>query len=106
MRIELNIYTNKRQKARMRKAKEQLALLLFTPLQKLLPLIETAAGAAILLLFCCMDSENLQAVLSLVLAAGLILAAAFTAHCYIRAELYQIRMERLHAAKRVYPRFI
>lgn len=100
MRIELSIYTDKKQKARLRKIEEQLILILFTPLQSLLPVIEAVAAGAVLFLFCCMDSENLQVVLHWAMTAGSILGASFLLHCYIRGELHKIRTERMRRSIR------
>ena len=95
MRIELSIYANKKQRERMKRVAEQFILICFTPLQKVLPVIEVITGGAMLLLLCCMDSENLQVVLHWALNAGLIFCFSLMVHCYIRDTLRRVRTERL-----------
>lgn len=95
MRIEFSIYVNRKQKARMKKAADQFVLICFTPLQRLLPVIEFIAAGVMLFLFSCMDSENLQAVLRGTLTAGLVLGTSFAMHCYICTKLHQLRAERI-----------
>lgn len=92
MRVELKIYTTRRQRQQLRKLHRYAADFVTAFLTYIVPLIEAAAGLTALFLMCCMDSENLGGVVGGYCAALFVLGG-----CYLLRHYSQMtRSRQLH----------
>ena len=90
MKIELKVYTTKEQRVFLNRVRRKALRFM----QAVLPFAEAAAGLSLILLMCCMDSENIASVVKGLWVSGLIFCGSFLLKRSVDSEQRRLQHER------------